>query len=366
MQIALVSSFPAITQQLTNLVKTTHFQIAWTANNGQEAVKLCTKVIPDLIIMDLVMSIMDGIAATRIIMQSTPCAILILTNSISSYPQMASAAIKAGAIDVLNTPGDDANNKILLTKIKAVCGLIEQRSDIFCRRIRYGSCDNSLPKNSDKIETNGLSIQCSLPTNNLHGNKNGAATSPNYLVAIGASTGGPSAVLSVLQQLTAAFPAPIVVVQHVEDQFVTGLVAWFDKQIALTVKIAQEQDRPQIGQVLIAGGSRHLVFSSKQTLRYIDQIGMLYCPSVDLFFESLAEHWPGKIIGVLLTGMGCDGANGLKKLKEKCHITIAQNEPSCVVYGMPKAAIELKAAEYVLAPDQIGFMLNRLVLMKNN
>jgi len=367
MQIAIVSSFPALTQQLTKLIKTTQFKIAWTANNGQEAVKLCTKIIPDLILMDLVMPIMDGIVATRIIMQTTPCAILMLTHSISSYPNMASEAIKAGAIDVLNTPDNyETNTQILLNKINAVGKLIEQKSDIFKSRVRYRYCNNSLHENNTKIETSSSPIQLSLPTNNSYGNKIESSTPPDYLVAIGASTGGPSAVLGVLQQLAATFPAPIVVVQHVEEQFVSGLATWFEKQIALTVKIAQEQDRPQIGQVLIAGGSRHLVFSSKQMLRYIDQIGMLYCPSVDLFFESLAENWPGKVIGVLLTGMGCDGATGLKKLKEKGHVTIAQNEKSCVVYGMPKAAIELKAAEYVLAPDQIGFILNRLVLIKSH
>lgn len=353
MKIAIVSSFPVIIQQLTNLIKTTqNFQIIWTAKNGQEAIKLCTKIVPDLIIMDLIMPIMDGITATRTIMQSTPCAILMLTNSLSSYPNMVSEAIKVGAIDVLNTPNtDDVHTKTLLNKIKAIHNLIEQKSNIFHRYKRQITNDIPLHKNIHKIEAT-IDEDISEPHK-----------SSNYLVAIGASTGGPSAVLSVLQQLAASFPAPIVVVQHVEDQFISGLAAWFEKQIALTVKIAQEKDYPQIGQVLIAGGNRHLIFSSKQTLNYMDKSDLLYCPSVDVFFESIAEYWQGKIIGVLLTGMGCDGANGMKKLREKGHVTIAQNEQSCVVYGMPKVAIEMKAAEYILTPQQIGLMLNRLVLI---
>jgi two-component system response regulator WspF len=365
MKIAIVSSFSTLVQKVSNLIETNQtFQVVWTAKNGQEAVKFCTKVIPDLIIMDLVMPIMDAVASTRIIMRSTPCAILILTNAIDSYPNMVSEVIKAGAIEVLNAPNDDVSSKNLLNKIKAVGKLIEQRSDMFHRRSRQERVNDKLNKCTNTSELNSSHSPFALFSNQINSNIDNYIKSTNYLVAIGASTGGPGAVLGVLRQLAATFPAPIIVVQHVEDQFVPGLAAWFEKQIALPIKIAEEAAQPQISTVLIAGGSKHLVLSSKQNLRYIEQTDMLYCPSVDLFFESLAEHWNGKIIAILLTGMGFDGANGLKILRDKGHITIAQNEQSCVVYGMPKAAIELKAAEYILAPEQIGLILNRLVLTK--
>jgi two-component system, chemotaxis family, response regulator WspF len=367
MKIAIVSSFLSTIQRVSHLIETEqpHHHIIWTATNGQVAVNRCVQDTPDLIFMDLVMPVKDGVAATRLIMQATPCAILILTHSVHSYPETVAEAIKAGAIDVLDTPHESAHNsKQFLNKINAIERLISQRHDVFRRSTRQRCLNpasiidrtataitpsfNSSPSSSHWQATSQL-LQSS------------ARTPPRYLVAIGASTGGPGAVLGILRELTASFPAPIVVVQHVEDEFIPGLAAWFGKQIALPVKIAQTEDCPQMGQVLIVGGSHHLVLSTRQTLRYVEQAGMIYRPSIDLFFASLVENWPGKVIGILLTGIGWDGANGLKQLRTAGHITMAQNEKSCVVYGMPKAAVALDAAAHILAPEQMGSALKRLV-----
>lgn len=351
MKIAIVNQFPSVTKYLGTLITVEQgHQVIWTANNGKEAVSYCLRNTPDLIIMDLIMSVMDGVAAARAIMQATPCAVLILATDVNAYPDMVLEAMKIGVIDVLNTPNEqNANSRAFLNKINAINRLIEQRSDVFNRstRAKHLAAANDVSNNREEKSTSASKQQ--------------TTTSPKHLIAIGASTGGPGAVLGILKELPANFSAPIIVVQHVEEEFIQGLATWFGKNIALNVKIAQDEDYPHVGQVLIAGGKRHLVMSRRQTVRYIDKADMLYMPSVDMFFDSIIDYWPGKIIGILLTGIGWDGASGLKKLRTAGHTTIAQNEKSCIVYGMPKAAIEMDAADHVLAPEQIGSMLKRIL-----
>src|SRR6266853_2403814 len=170
------------------------------------------------------------------------------------------------------------------------------------------------------------------------------------LVAIGASAGGPAALAKVLADLPADLPAPIVIVQHVDVQFAAGLADWLEHQTRLEVRVAREGDRPQPGTVLLAGGDNHLVFASATRLTYTrEPAECSYRPSVDVFFKSANRFWPGDIIAIVLTGMGRDGAEGLLALRESGHHTIAQDKSSSAVYGMPKAAAELRAANDILA-----------------
>ncbi len=175
------------------------------------------------------------------------------------------------------------------------------------------------------------------------------------LVALGASAGGPAAVGRILARLPGDFPASVVVIQHVDSQFTQGLANWLAHQTPLRVRLARAGDCPEAGTVLLAARDSHLVFSSPEHLAYTDHPDdCSYRPSIDVFFKSAVRCWAGEIIGVLLTGMGRDGAEGLSLLRSRGHFTIAQDQASSAVYGMPKAAALLRAATRVLSLDEIA------------
>ena len=183
----------------------------------------------------------------------------------------------------------------------------------------------------------------------------------NRLVALGASAGRPAALSSLLAGLPGNFPAAIVLIQHVDEQFVTGLAEWLGKHTALRVGLAREGEEPALGAVLIAGTSDHLVLTRSNRFAYTPEPrDYPYRPSVDVFFESVAKHWHGDVAAVLLTGMGRDGAKGLKTLRNRGHYTIAQDQATSAVYGMPKAAAALDAAVDILPLERIAPALTEL------
>lgn len=186
------------------------------------------------------------------------------------------------------------------------------------------------------------------------------------LIAIGASAGGPAALATVLGGLPGQFPAAIVVVQHVDEKIAPGMADWLARHCALPVRVAAEGDRPTAGTILLAGTNDHLVLKTPAALGYTDDPrDNVYRPSVDVFFQSVSRLWRGEAVGILLTGMGRDGALGLKTLRDQGHYTIAQDEASSTVYGMPKAAMLLGAAVDVLPMTAIASRLVDLFRGKN-
>jgi chemotaxis response regulator CheB len=180
--------------------------------------------------------------------------------------------------------------------------------------------------------------------------RSGAAqTSRRALVAIGASAGGPAALSVLLRSLPPNFPAAIIIIQHVDERFALGMAEWLGQHCALPVRLANEGDHPQAGTVLLAGTGDHLELTTAGQLGYTPEPReYVYRPSIDVFFRSVSLLWPGRAVGVLLTGMGADGAEGLKALRARGHYTIAQDEASSAVYGMPKAAAAANAAMDIL------------------
>ncbi len=175
------------------------------------------------------------------------------------------------------------------------------------------------------------------------------------LLAIGASAGGPSAVAQVLAGLPQEIPAAVVVVQHVDARFAPGMADWLGQQCALPVHLAREGDTPTPGSVLLAATGDHLVLRTAHKLGYTPEPAeCAYRPSVDVFFLSVTQRWRGEAVGVLLTGMGRDGALGLKAMRDKGHHTIAQDQASSAIYGMPKAAAALAAAVDILPLSAIA------------
>jgi len=185
------------------------------------------------------------------------------------------------------------------------------------------------------------------------------------LIAIGASAGGPAVLATLLRDLPKDFPAAVVIVQHVDEQFAVGMAAWLNLGTALPVRVAVEGDRPTVGEVLLAGTGDHLTLKTADRVGYTaDPIDYAYRPSVDVFFQSACRLWRGDVVGVLLTGMGRDGALGLKALRDRGHYTIAQDRATSAVYGMPKAAAMINAAVDILPAERIASKLMEVLTVR--
>lgn len=340
MRIAIVNDTVIAVEALRRVLRTVpDYKIAWIAGNGAEAIAKCANDIPDLILMDLSMPIMDGVEATYRIMANSPCAILIVTATFERNAPQVFEAMGYGALDVVITPilgidGSTKGGENLLAKIVTIRKLIGK----------------STGKSSPRVSRlSGISSAKKQPP----------------LVVIGASTGGPQAIAKILSRLSKNLGAAIVIVQHVDVQFAPGLADWLNAQTPLSVGVAIAGCQPEVGKVWIAGTNDHMILRSNLTLTYIQEpLDYAYRPSVNVFFKSVAQHWQGTGVGILLTGMGRDGAQGLKVLRSEGWHTIAQDKTTSVVYGMPRAAAELNAAVEVLAIDAIAPALMKVLQLE--
>ncbi|AMV37864.1 chemotaxis response regulator protein-glutamate methylesterase [Planctomyces sp. SH-PL62] len=308
-------------------------QVAWTARDGAEGVRMVRADRPDLVLMDLFMPEMDGVESTRRIMKETPCPILVVTATVSGQIDKVYQAMGFGALDAVDTPvlkpcGACSGGGDLLRKIETIGKLIG----------KYQPCRESWAPPA-------------RPPASLGG-------AP--LLVVGASTGGPFAVAEILKGLPRGWDVATVIVQHVDAFFVAGLAGWLSEHSDRRVVLAREGDLPTPGQTFLAATDDHLVLSGDGRLRYsAEPRSACYRPSVDVFFQSVARHWPGPGAAALLTGMGRDGAEGLLALHRRGWLTIAQDEATSVVWGMPRAAVERGAAELVLPLGRIADAIAR-------
>jgi two-component system response regulator WspF len=322
MKIAIVNDLAIVVESLSRVILSVpEYKLAWVARDGAEAVRKCAAERPDLILMDLIMPVMDGVEATRRIMEKTPCPILLVTSSIDNNFDMVFRAMGHGALDAVNTPGPGDERK-LMEKIA------------LARRMSAASDGKATATYSAK--THGTRI---CPE----------------LLAIGASTGGPQAVAEVLAGIRPHPAKAVVVVQHVGADFVGAFCNWLAERTGWPAALAAAGEAPQPGRVHVALSKDHLSVNPSQVFQYTaEPLECNYRPSVDVFFKSACKHWPAKGVAVLLTGMGRDGALGLLDLKKAGWHTIAQDKATSVVYGMPKAAAELSAARVVLPLNAIA------------
>ncbi len=345
MRISIVD--PHRTQELRTLISSVPgYEVAWVATQAREAFRLCVEDTPELLLMALQLSDMDGVEATRHIMKYSPCPILLVTNSLDSHAGKIFAAMGEGAKDVIHYPAQhsalaefEQARKALLRKLRTLATL--QRPDPISER----SGSRLLKEFNAKVSATKPRVKIAeLPP----------------LVVIGASTGGPNALATLLRQLPSNLNAALIIVQHLTEEFSFDLTAWLDTQSPLNVHLAIEDSRPRSSNVYIAHSDDHLVVSENCTFAYTPEPRTAhYRPSVDIFFQSLATHWRTPGVAVLLTGMGRDGAAGLAELRHKGWHTIAQDQQSSVVYGMPKAAKELGAAVEILPLNAIGSAIVR-------
>lgn len=312
--------------------------VVGTTQNGLEAVEQAARYRPDVIVMDVYMPRLNGFEAARQIMERVPTPIVMVSASFShDEVAMTFKALEAGALTMVDKPGgldhpqhaESARRLVETVRLMAEVKVVRR----WPRRERP-SLPSTPPANLDRKPR---------------------------LIAIGASTGGPQVIAQILSMLPGDLAAPILVVQHITPGFTPGLAAWLDQGTRLTVKLAEPGESVSPSTVYIAPDGSQMGITKAGRIRLTKGVAEQgFCPSASYVFQSVAEAYGRSAMGILLTGMGRDGAQGLLQLREARGVTIAQDEETSVVFGMPGEAIRLGAAEHVLSPPQIAAMIGSL------
>ncbi|MDO8369613.1 MAG: chemotaxis-specific protein-glutamate methyltransferase CheB [Candidatus Nitrotoga sp.] len=318
-------------------------QVVGTAINGREALDLIPSLQPDVICTDLHMPVMDGLELTREVMDKFPRPILVLSISVrKDQTTNIFKLLEAGAIDVMIKPHgtdagvDELDARELIGKIKILAGVVAIR-----KSRKEPPATPSGKRDVPLIEA-----------------------APPKIIGIGASTGGPQAFQEILSHLPGNFPLPLLCVQHVSEGFLQGMVDWLAGKTPLKIMIAATGVLPQPGTVYFPREGTHLTLDSEGRLECSSTLPYGgYRPSISVTFQSLAQHYGKSAAGVLLTGMGRDGVDGMQAITQAGGVTIAQDEESSIIFGMPKEAIAANAAHYVLPLPKIAPALLNLLNM---
>ncbi len=330
------------------LTSSPEIEVVGEACTGLEALELIPKVEPDVICTDFHMPYMNGLELTTEVMALYPRPILVISVSVQTDDSKnIFQLLEAGAVDIFPKPtiglvaDDEEFKQELINKIKILSGV-----KVFRKK--------------RKLTTQRQSLQAE----NLAGLSSRSLAKPK-LVVIGASTGGPQALKEILTKLPSNFPLPLICVQHIYLGFLQGLIDWLAVDCRLPIQIAQLGDIPQPGRIYFPPEQQHLELDQRGRFIYSDSPPIAgHRPSVTVTFASVAKFYRQACVGILLTGMGRDGAEGMQAIAQAGGFTIAQDEASSVVFGMPKAAVELGAAQQVLPIQAIAPRL--LALLQNN
>ena len=315
-------------------------EVIGCARSGVEALVVLQHKQPDVITMDVHMPGIDGFETTHRIMTERPVPVIIVTASIDPKTDSASfRALEAGALAILPKPPglDHPDHARAAAELLQTVKLMSEVR-VVRRSLRPGTLRQPVLV------------------------KEQAVPALIKAVAIGASTGGPVVVQSILASLPGDFPAPLLVVQHMAIEFIGGFAEWLNSSCAIRVKLGTQGESIRPGTVYVAPGGLEMGVDYLERILLISaKAGQPIVPSVSHLFHSMAERYGRQAVGILLTGMGSDGAQGLKAMQEKGALTIAQDQESSVIYGMPAEAVKLKAAQHVLPPDGIIAMLQAVV-----
>ncbi|GAD30429.1 protein-glutamate methylesterase/protein-glutamine glutaminase [Photobacterium leiognathi] len=352
-------------------------EVVGNAVNGKEAVELAQKLQPDVITMDIEMPVMDGITAVREIMKVSPTPILMFSSLTHDGAKATLDALDAGALDFLPKKFEDiARNRDEAVELlqKRVAELARKR--IFMRRSAItrpstpasSSLTSSVSKPSSLTSRLNTEPTSSLASNRTTPTARSSAIKPALrfkasgkkyqIVAIGTSTGGPVALQKILTKLPANFPYPIVLIQHMPATFTAAFAARLDHLCKISVKEAENGDVLKPGTAYLAPGGKQMMLDGRPgaaRLRIIDSgERMNYKPCVDVTFGSAAKVYQDKVLSMVLTGMGADGRDGARMLKNSGSTIWAQDEESCVVYGMPQAVAKAGISSHDLPLDRIA------------
>ncbi|NNA15251.1 chemotaxis response regulator protein-glutamate methylesterase [Pseudomonas lundensis] len=345
-------------------------QVIGTATNGKEAIDQALALKPDVITMDYEMPMMDGITAVRHIMQKCPTPVLMFSSLTHEGARVTLDALDAGAVDFLPKNFEDISRNP--DKVKQL--LCEKVHTISRSNRRFSSCSAPQPHTPTPAPRPSVSgfapagtpatpaptrttpiASRSAPAPAATANSPAPKRKAYKLVAIGTSTGGPVALQRVLTQLPANFPAPIVLVQHMPAAFTKAFAERLDKLCRISVKEAEDGDILRPGLALLAPGGKQMMIDGRGAVRILPGDERLnYKPCVDITFGSAAKSYGDKVLAVVLTGMGADGREGARLLKQGGSNVWAQDEASCVIYGMPMAIVKANLADAVYSLDDIG------------
>lgn len=310
----------------------TDIEVVGEARHGREAVEMVLMLRPDLVTMDLNMPVMDGMQAISTIMHQKAVPILVVSNE--SDAEKAYEALQLGALEVISKPDytpDQAKN--FVEKIRLLAGV----PVITHIRRRLGT------EPADAFVQQAVAIPEPL------------LRSYHRVVAIASSTGGPQALAVILPKLPLGFPAPILIAQHISDGFAEGMAQWLNSLCALPVKVAQEGELLQPGQIYVSPSEQHLTLTAAHRVALIPRCAKdIYRPSCDQLLNSVARHCGADAIGMILTGMGRDGALGMRAIRDVGGITLAQDEVSSVIYGMNQEAVNAGGILKLLPLDQLA------------
>lgn len=330
-------------------------EVVGAAANGAEAVEQVAKLRPDVVTMDIEMPVMDGITAVRRIMAAHPTPILMFSSLTTDGAKATLDALDAGAVDYLPKKFEDISRDQ------------DEAKRQLCERV-YAVGNRRAARAPAARPTSGLAT-ATRPTATPATSAPRPAAMPAArrgsfkLVAIGTSTGGPVALQQVLTKLPAGFPLPLVLIQHMPGSFTPAFAQRLNQQCAIEVREARDGDELKPGLALLAPGGKQMVLEQRGSRTQIriteSEPGQNYKPSVDVTFSSAAKAFPGQVLAVVLTGMGADGREGARLLKQGGSSVWAQDEASCVVYGMPAAVAEAGLTDAVLPLSEIGTAISQ-------
>jgi two-component system chemotaxis response regulator CheB len=342
-KVLVVDDSPSVLDLLTYILNSDPgIEVIGTALTGERALKFLEKTTPDLITMDMAMPEMDGLEATRIIMETNPVPIIIVSASWSpSEVTDTLKALEAGAIAIMEKPrgiGHPDHNKMAIELVNTIKTLSAVKLVRRWPKMRKTVKEPGAHKEDLKTDLSDIG-----------------------LVAIGASTGGPPVIQAILAGLPRELKVPVLIVQHIADGFLKGFIKWLAGSTGQKVSVAEDMEKLNPGHFYLAPNNFQMGINRNGIieLNNSDPVSNL-CPSVSFLFRSVAEVYGKNAIGVLLTGMGKDGANELKMMRERGAVTIAQDEDTSVIWGMPGEAVKLGAAKYVLPPAEITNIIAKL------
>ena len=340
------------------------FEIVGEAKDGASAVDLACSLAPDVVTMDVIMPGMDGVAAVAALMKRRPTPVVMLSAHTTEGARTTLDALAAGAVDFVAKPSGERSTDLsriaseLGDKLAAAARIVPRVPPPVASAAAARPPRAEAPTASERgLPSRGSRVEAPVSERGEAPPARGIALAGEPLVALGISTGGPSTLLQLLPRLPANAPA-MLVVQHMPPGFTTALAERLDRASAIEVREAREGDRPRRGLALVAAGGLHLECASSGHVRLVDGPPVHGCkPSVDVTLFSVARFVGRRAIGIVMTGMGRDGAEGLRAMRQAGARTLAQDEASSVVYGMPRAAAELGAAEEIVSLDALAARL---------
>ena len=345
-------------------------EVVGQVSDGAAAVEEARRLHPDVVTMDIHMPVMDGLAATARIMNERPIPIVVVSSTVDRADVASTFdAMKAGALVALPKPGSGsdprslAERAIFTSTVKAMAGVkVVRRWSSAVDRVgpppeRQDTSAN-IPV-ADRPDATRIESASAPPSRS-------SPSGPISLVAIAASTGGPTALQTILSALPPDFPAPIVLVQHIARGFLDGFAHWLDGECALRVQVSRAGEKLEPGTVYVAADDVHLGVSAIRQIASI-HTGPVngFRPSASVLFESAANAYGAGLVCVILTGMGSDGVSGLRRVKERHGYVIAQDEPTSLIYGMPGEAVKARVVDVSLPLDRIAGRLAQLAEAKN-